>query len=94
MRCQISSLVVKLFKYKICDICLPYVDLIRTHVLHLIYLWVPVHLMNYHVIRIGYVQGMHDYIDMSQFITSFIGLRPNNLITYGWENDYEAYKIL
>ena len=52
----ISSLVVKIFKYKICYTCLPYVDLIYTHVLHLVYLWTPVHLMNHHVIRISYVQ--------------------------------------
>ena len=56
MRCPVSSLVVKIFKYKICYTCLPYVVLIHTHVLHLVYLWTPVHLMNHHVIRIGYVQ--------------------------------------
>ena len=56
MRCSISSPVVKQFKYKIFDICLTHVDLIHTHVSHLIYSWASVHLMNLYVIRIDYVQ--------------------------------------
>ena len=56
MRCPASSLVVKMFKYKICNTYLLYMDLIHTHVLHPVYLWTPVHLMNLHVICINYVQ--------------------------------------
>ena len=83
MRCPISSLVVNEFKYKICDTCLLYVDLIHTHVLHLIHLWTPVHLMSQYVICIGYVHSSNKtpFISWKENMNILINKEFNQFIT-------------
>ena len=83
MRCPVSSLVVKIFKYKICYTCLPYVDLIHTHVLHLVHLWTLVHLMKHHVIRISYVQTSNKtpFISWKESMNILINKEINQFIT-------------
>ena len=86
MRCPISSPVVNQFKYKICDTCLMYVDLIHTHVLHLIQLWTLVHLMSQYVIRIGYVHLSNK--------TPFISWKKNMNILINKEFNHFIISIL
>ena len=83
MRCPISSLVVNQFKYKICDTCLLYMDLIHTHVLHLIHLWTPVHLMSQYVICIGYVHLSNKtlFISWKENMNILINKEFNQFIT-------------